>query len=179
MTTPDDKADVREFWIVLNSISAGPYNSGKLEYVAFNFNPGRTEMPVIHVVEASALRAAEERIAEETIRADGNCDAFTEANRRAFEAQQKRDEALQRYRAIELANAAMTRNDHATFGELLTKVATQEREIAELKAENLELLSVAGQEHITRALAQSEKRSLRAELDAALAELREMKARAK
>lgn len=38
-------------------------------------------------------------------------------------ANQERDMAAKRYRNIELANKELTRNDHATFGDLLTRIA--------------------------------------------------------
>lgn len=65
-----------------------------------------SNFPVDHVVEISALRDAE----------------------------RERDEAIRKYASIELANPELTRNDHATFGDLILKNKKQSEIITELES---------------------------------------------
>lgn len=91
-------------------------------------------------------------------------DALAKENERL---KAERDEFAREYRHIKLANSEMTRNDHATFGEIIEQNVQLEDERDQLKAEverlnneSIDMLSIAGQEHITRTMAQAEKRML-------------------
>jgi hypothetical protein len=61
------------------------------------------------------------------------------------------------------AEATIDRHIHEHNEAINNTIRMYEARIAELERENIDLLSVAGQEHMTRALAQSERRALTAE----------------
>ncbi|RJP50498.1 MAG: hypothetical protein C4586_05805 [Anaerolineaceae bacterium] len=64
--------------------------------------------------------------------------------------------------------------EHSAFEQMKRERDELKVEVERLKSESLEMLSIAGQEHITRTLVQAEKRILCAERDRALAMLEKM-----
>lgn len=120
-----------------------------------------SQFPVVHVIEYSALEKAQAEIAEnrlflnqQNMRQLDIIKELQAERAKVAELEKQRDEYIDKYRLIDLANKNLSRNDHVAFGrlyeerdQLKSQVAILEKQIEEraailnkdLLAENAEL----------------------------------------